>query len=86
MSCGISKQESPPKARGVPPLLLSPPDTIDGVEMGRYLKRAACMGEQKCHVSTLEDLPSPLGPLPHLRYTISPNSARYGAGQGKGMS
>ncbi len=32
----------PPNARGVPPPLLSPPDTTDGVEMGRYLKRAAC--------------------------------------------
>lgn len=36
----------PTDARGVPPVRLSPPATIEGVEMGRYLKRAACMAVQ----------------------------------------
>ena len=36
----------PTDALGVPPVRLSPPATIEGVEMGRYLKRAACMAAQ----------------------------------------
>ena len=50
----------PPNARGVPLPLLSPPDTTDGVEMGRYLKRAACA----CASSTN------LGPVIHSLCTV----------------
>ena len=66
---------SPPNALGVPPPLLSPPDTTDGVEMGRYLKRAACMSRQSSRANAMQQHPSPhvtkmLKPKPCSHATI----------------